>query len=376
MNSTKGTFFMLMLIIALIMHPGDKTSAQTQNTIIKDSVKHFSNGILAYAITPPDGNAEIFLINADSTGKTQLTNQPGRLYGPAFSPDATKIAFYNHLDDRTWSLYRMNADGTNIQRITHASNTLDWSPGWSPDGSRIVFARSYSSPTWRSEIWVMNSDGGNLRRLGNAEGQGPDWSPDGSRIAYFNYMEGGGDIWLMNADGSNPLKLTDNPAEDWWPKFSPDGSNIAFQSKRDGNHEIYVMNSDGSSPARLTNNSADDEDPNWSPDGKMIAFISMRDGHYEIYTMNADGSDQTRITHSNGHAIDPDWKPITHSTSIKKGIDTQQDGFLGGLKGPSVGQKPPGIKPERFAQEIITDHFYPHSKSLSTLWVGFRHAIN
>ena len=277
-----------------------------------------AQGVKAYAITPPDGNAEIFLMNADGTGKTQLTNQQGRPYGPAFSPDATKIAFYNHVTDQTWSLYLMNVDGSNIQRLTNETNTLDWSPDWSPDGSQIVFARSYSSPTWRSEIWVMNADGSNLHRLGNVEGQGPDWSPDGSKIAYFNYVEGGGDIWVMNTDGSNPVKLIDNPTEDWWPKFSPDGSKIAFQSKRDGNHEIYLMNADGSNLVRLTNNSADDEDPNWSLDGTKIAFISLRDGHYEIYTMNADGSNQMRITNTNGNAIDPDWKPLANPTSVEE----------------------------------------------------------
>jgi len=269
-----------------------------------------AKGTLAYAITPPDGNAEIFLMNADGSEKTQLTNETGKPYGPAFSPDTTKIAFYNHLNDQTWSLYMMNADGGNIQQLTNASDTLDWSPDWSPDGSKIVFARSYPSPVWRSEVWMINPDGTDLHKVSDVDGQGPDWSPDGSKIVYFNYIDGGGDIWVMNADGTNPIKLTDNPSEDWWPKFSPDGSKIAFQSKRDGNHEIYIMNNDGSNPLRLTNNLADDEDPNWSPDGTKIAFISMRDGHYEIYTMNADGSNQTRITNTDGHAIDPDWKPI------------------------------------------------------------------
>jgi Tol biopolymer transport system component len=160
-------------------------------------------------------------------------------------------------------------------------------------------------------------------------------------------VEGGGDIWIANADGTNPIKLTDNPAEDWWPKFSPDGGKIAFQSKRDGNFEIYVMNSDGTDPIRLTNNSADDEDPNWSPDGTKIAFISMRDGHYEVYTMNADGSYQTRITTTNGHAIDPDWKPFGRT------MHACQDDFPI-LKGPYLGQKPPGMTPEIFAPGIVS----------------------
>ncbi len=281
-----------------------------------------AKGTLAYAITPPDGNAELFLMNADGSGKTQLTNEPGRPYGPAFSPDSTKIAFYNHLSNQTWSLYMMNSDGTNIQRLTSAPNMLDWSPDWSPDGTKLVFARSFPTPVWRSEIWMINPDGSDLHKVSDVDGQGPDWSPDGSKIVYFNYVDGGGDIWVMNADGTNPIKLTYNPSEDWWPKFSPDGSKIAFQSKRDGNHEIYIMNNDGSNPVRLTNNSADDEDPNWSPDGTKIAFISMRDGHYEIYTMNADGSNQTRITYSNGNAIDPDWKPIIipDTTSVRDSI--------------------------------------------------------
>jgi len=271
---------------------------------------HGNTSVIAYAITAPSGNAQIYTINSDGSGKSALTNEANRVYGPAYSPDARRIAFYAHFGDQAWSLYLMNSDGTDVRRLTSTANVLDWSPDWSPDGSQILFARSHASPVWRSEIWTINPDGSGLHQVGNLNGQGPDWSPDGSKIVYFNYVEGGGDIWIANADGTNPTRLTDHPSEDWWPKFSPDGRKIAFQSKRDGNHEIYVMDSDGTNPVRLTRNSADDEDPNWSPDGTMIAFISMRDGHYEIYIMNVDGSNQTRVTTTNGHAIDPDWKPV------------------------------------------------------------------
>jgi Tol biopolymer transport system component len=265
--------------------------------------------VLAYAITEYSGGAQIYTINTDGTGQTRLTNEPGRLYGPAHSPDGTRIVFYNHLSNQTWSIYSMDADGSNIQRLTDQAGALDWCPDWSPDGSRIALTRSYSLPVWRSEVWVMNADGGDLRRAGSLDGQGPDWSPDGSKLAWFNYVDGGGEIWTMDNDGSDPVPLTATPGEDWWPKYSPDGNRIAFQSRRDGNFEIYVMNSDGSNPVRLTNNTADDEDPNWSPDGTQIAFISTRDGHYEIYVMDADGSDQTRVTTTAGQAIDPDWMP-------------------------------------------------------------------
>lgn len=300
----KKPLFFALLVLLVIGVGAIRSSPQAEDEL------------LAFAITEYSGSAQIYTINVDGTGKTKLTNETGKPYGPAFSPDGTVIAFYNHLNNQTWSLYSMNADGSDIRRLTSLSSVYDWSPDWSPDGSWIVFARSYATPVWRSEIWVMDSDGGNSHRLGSVDGQGPDWSPDGTKIVYFNYVDGGGDIWVMDADGSNPIQLTDNPTEDWWPRYSPDGTKIAFQSRRDGNHEIYVMNADGSDEARITNNTADDEDPNWSPDGSRIAFISMRDGHYEIYVMNADGSGQTRITNTVGNAIDPDWKPPS-STPVK-----------------------------------------------------------
>ena len=64
---------------------------------------------------------------------------------------------------------------------------------------------------------------------------------------------------------------------------------IAFCSNRDGNFEIYVMNTDGSNPVRLTNDPAQDVTPAWSPDRTKIAFGSTRTGNTDVYVMNADG---------------------------------------------------------------------------------------
>ena len=178
---------------------------------------------IVYSITAPNGSAQIFTMNSDGSVMRQLTNRSGRFYGSAFSPDATQIIFYNHLNNNTWLLYLMNADGSKIHQLTTGDNRYDWSPDWSPDGSRIVFARSFTTPIWRSEIWEVKPDGSDLRQLGNVNGQGPDWSPCGAKIVYFNYEEEGGDIWVMHADGTNPVKLTDHSAEDWWPKWSPNG---------------------------------------------------------------------------------------------------------------------------------------------------------
>ena len=93
----------------------------------------------------------------------------------------------------------------------------------------------------------------------------PTWSPDGSRIAFDSERDGNLEVYVMNADGTGQTRLTDNPAADGVPAWSPDGSRIAFMSNRDGDYEIYVMNTDGSGQTRLTVNSAADVAPAWSP---------------------------------------------------------------------------------------------------------------
>ena len=109
------------------------------------------------------------------------------------------------------------------------------------------------------------------------EDRGPFWSPDGSRIAFTSQRDRNDEIYVMDADGSNQRRLTNDPAQEWWSSWSPDGSRIAFVSNRDGNNEIYVMDADGSNQQRLTNNPAGDSIPSWSADGSRITFQSDRD---------------------------------------------------------------------------------------------------
>ena len=242
---------------------------------------------------------DIFLTNTDGTNVVNLTNAAGNDFGPAWSPDGSRLAYTCHQqpDGSVGGPQRIcvrNADGTGFVVL---SNTLarDFDPVWSRDGSQIAFATFLDGP---STLSIMNADGTGRFPIAIANASSPDFSPSGSTIVFqIDFAS----IWTFNRTTGTQLRLSNSG--DAHPRYSPDGSKIVFQSSRDGQYEIYVMNSDGSGQTRFTNNPASDTAPVWSPDGTKILFTTFRDNPMSpaLYLMNADGSNQTRVTDgSNG----------------------------------------------------------------------------
>ena len=199
--------------------------------------------------------------------------------------------------------------------------------------AQIVFV---SDRNGNNEIYVMDIDGKNSRNLTNNRDKdySPSWSPDGERIAFSSRRDGNfrnkfgltDEIYVMDVDGGNQRRLTNNRGWDWYPSWSPDGERIAFASDRRGdfvNFEIYVMDADGGNPRRLTENRHEDSSPSWSPDGKRITFNSRRDGNLEIYVMDANGGNQQRLTNNNRQDdFQPAWYTPAFAVALTGNILT------------------------------------------------------
>jgi Tol biopolymer transport system component len=221
----------------------------------------------------------------------------------------TEVALPGIGDTNEAEIWVMNGDGTELRRLTH-NETFDLGAVWSPDGKTVAFYGA-DVDVELPQVFLIEAAGGEQRRLTKTEmrSRWPSWSASG-KIAFDNGSPSSGDIFVVNADGSGLEQLTNSPAaRNIRPDWSPNGQEIAFTSRRDGNDEIYVMNADGSEVTRLTSNTFSDNAPAWSPNGKKIVFQSNRDGNDEIYVMNADGTDQTRLTNYPGRDRDADWSP-------------------------------------------------------------------
>jgi TolB protein len=280
----------------------------------------FAQGTIVYCYNDPDlsPNFFVYTMKQDGTENKLLLAATLGLNHYEWSPDGKKIACVGYLNMETfWSIYVFDADGSNLKRLTTTTNVMDGALSWSPDGTKIMFTRSYpAQPNRASELWIMNSDGSEQKFTG-ISGFQPMWSPDGTRLVYCSSKSGNWEIYSSDIDGKNEKRLTTNTYMDLNPVWSPDGTQIAFMSERTGNAEIFIMNADGTRPVRLTMNTVYDGMPRWSPDGALLVFNSELPGseHTEVYIINTDGSDLTRLTNSPGNkrSINPAWCPIKPS---------------------------------------------------------------
>ncbi len=227
----------------------------------------------------------------DMSHARELPTRDGHNAGwGVWSPDGTRIAFNADYDDpdltdRTaiWDIYTMNPDGSDVTKLTHSVG-LEGDPGYSPDGKLLAFD---SAEPGRQGIWVMNAQDGSDERLVSATPPGfepdfgPRFSPDGTKIVFARGQAFAGlswGLWTVNLDGTGLTQITPPDMSPAKPAWSPDGSTIVFDAyTADYPYQnVWTIHPDGTGltaldlPAGTEGDPEGYADPTWSPDGKTI----------------------------------------------------------------------------------------------------------
>lgn len=257
-----------------------------------------------------DGNAEIYLMNADGSGQENLTNNNEHDGLPAWSPDGQQIAFMSARDGNM-EIYLMNADGSGQKRLTE-NPANDYAPTWSPDGKQIAFASDRDGNT---EIYTMNVDGSALTNLTRhpAVDSTPAWSPDGRQIAFTSnrdseveaYEQSG--IYVMNVDGTDVKRLSADSTTGFYPAWSPDGSCLLYQSGLYSTDWVMLLDKKSLQHIKLVHAGSQ---PNWSPDGRWVLYVVYQgQWNLEIYALDLATLKTSRLTSNTAWDSRPVWEP-------------------------------------------------------------------
>ena len=265
-----------------------------------------------------------------------------------------KIAFVGSYEDAPdYSVFIMNADGSNQIELAPAYSMYPPYQCWSPDSTRLAYIyvdRSEGAPG-TSWLCLIDADGRNECKLADLTGTVPgmmSWVPDGKtiilgcvageaeviegKIQERYYLE----IFNVDVETGELKKLAGTPDTQWYyPWWSPDGSKIGYvTSNRDPSTndiiscDIYVMDVDGSNQTRLASHPGEMSGLiglYWSPDGKKIAYSSYnqeegRDSS-DIYLIDVENTSSINLTNSPTIGdFDPSWSPDGKKIAFCSGI--------------------------------------------------------
>lgn len=295
-------------------------------------------GKIAYV---SDGN--IHIINPDGTNEIRLTE--GVM--PVWSPDGKKISYsivpyrgdnWNAQQDETEiGIYVINADGTGKTRITELAPH-----SWLSDGERILFIITAGRLNEEIEpgIYIVNADGSNLVKIAEIEIEGTILSIDEKKIIYENPEDN--TVYIMNFDGTDTTTLIED-TNVYQLTMSPDGKKITYvTSEKDGT--IYKVDADGKNKIMLV--TSDAVAPVWSPDSKKIAYLRNKHDYVaSLCIMNPDGTGKKEIVegwieYDSRQSWSPDGKKIVFT------MDDPSNIYIVNVDGSGLTQRAIGFYPQ------------------------------
>ena len=264
------------------------------------------------------GNLEVCLVPAAGGAMRQLTSDSRQKLGVVtWMPDSLELLYSTRREYGGEGLWRVPINGGKQRPISGALQFAG-NPNVSRKGDRVAYTQSWID----TNIYLATSSASLPRGVpgqfgppkkiiaSSREDHSPGFSPDGERIVFVSNRTGHSEIWTARRDGSQAEQLTRFASFAGTPRWSPDGKWIAFDLFK-GNFDIWVIPAAGGDARQLTSDPSQHMLPSWSPDGRWIYFNSNRGGTDEIWKMTPDGGRLTQLTRRGGREPLPSADALT-----------------------------------------------------------------
>ncbi len=249
------------------------------------------------------------LIVADADGENPKTivESPEPIMSPAWSPDATRLAYVS-FEGRMSAVYVQTLAAGTRERVS-ARAGINGAPAWSPDGKRLALA--LSQPDGNVDVFVLDLASRSLLRITDdpAIDTEPCWAPDSKSLYFTSDRAGRPQIYrIALAAGERPRRITFEGAYNARPRVSPDGTQLAVVTLDQGVYRIGAVDV-ASGRSRVLSSGRLDEGPSFAPNGQTVIFAAREGGRGVLATVAIDGSVTSRISSATGDVREPAWSP-------------------------------------------------------------------
>jgi TolB protein len=292
------------------------------------------------------GDAELFLVGDDGTGKTRLTTMPSsNEIWPKFSPDGLSIAFMSCAAPGC-SLWVMSVDGTDahpIRELGGYAYLYDWG-----ESNWVYYAADFDHVGWADDMRRIRPDGSGETVLVSGPTGGASERYDSARVAYVRGQccwAPGSETRVMDFDGTNDAVIiaADGKSEQWVSYAHTTGEILYHQADGPGGYtfpyNVYSINDDGSGLHQITNavGGAGFTEPVFSPDDNLIAAMRWLPGVAEpdIVTLNRAGTVLAELAATTAYEQSPDWAMVCQAPPCTYGPTSQPLTFVRGKAKPT-----------------------------------------